>query len=83
MSTPFEREILTHYWTSPGPFPRPTQLYHEIVDRFVKMGLLVALKSPNQYGSLISGQTDPMCVYQEALAAVRYPIPIQEWRIPT
>jgi hypothetical protein len=82
MSTPFERDILTHHWVSPAPFPREAApLYAQLVEVFIKRGLLRRLPEPNSYGCMVDGQTEAMLVYQAALMAVPYPV--QEWRIPT
>lgn len=71
--TPFEREILTHHYVSPEPFPRQTPLYWDIVDRMVGAGLL------RRHLGDVSAVEEPLRVYMDALEAV--PLPVQVWVI--
>jgi hypothetical protein len=82
MTTPFEREILTHHYTSPAPFPRPTDLYWATVNRFCDLGLL---RRSHPYPStddpsVVLPVDEPMRLYMDALAAV--PLPVKKWAIP-
>lgn len=75
MTTPFEREVLTHHYVSNAPFPRLSALYFETALRFVRLGLLFP-QGPNGF------RPGPaLAVYMEALAAV--PLPVQKWVVPT
>ncbi len=75
MTTPLEREILTHYWTTPGPFPRNTPLICEITGVFIDAGIL--LRDDN---GEVRANCDAMEPYMDALAAV--PLPVMRWVIP-
>jgi len=75
-TTPAEREILTHYWTTPGPFrdgfENWSEEHCEIVKRFLKLGLLEE-RSPGTAAA-------HLVVSEDALAAV--PLPVRQWVIP-
>jgi len=76
-TTPLEREILTHYWMSPGPFPRcHVGAVREAVERFVRLGLLSYDAAANEY----RGVKEALRPYMEALDAV--PLPVQQWQVP-
>ncbi|HYK50908.1 MAG TPA: hypothetical protein VEU94_14365 [Terriglobales bacterium] len=76
-TTPLEREILTHYWTSPAPFPRcHVDAVREAIERFVGLGLLSYDAAANEY----RGVKDALRPYMEALDAV--PLPVQRWVVP-
>ena len=76
-TTPLEREILTHYWTSPAPFPRcHVDAVREAIERFVGLGLLSYDATANQY----RGVKEALRPYMEALDAV--PLPVQRWAVP-
>lgn len=76
MTTPLEREILTHYWVSTGEFPRRGHLTQEIEERFIRRGLL----RRHPLSKKVESVEAAMRVYMEALAAV--PLPVQSWSIP-
>lgn len=81
MTTPYEREILTHYFTRAAPWKDGSEnwkpLDHEIIDRFITLGLLIQIHSPE---TKIEANHDALRVYFEALAAV--PLPVQRWVTP-
>lgn len=80
MTTPLEREVLTHYYVSPEPWPRLNIHNRDLIDRFVKAGLLRLTMEPNAYGSYVEGVREALEPYMEALAAV--PLPVQRWVVP-
>lgn len=80
MTTPLEREILTHYWVSPEPFPRTSQFIVSLHQRFIRMGLLKKLDTENEYGSWVTGNFKALEPYMAALANV--PLPVQSWTVP-
>jgi hypothetical protein len=73
-TTPYEREILTHHYTSWSPFPRDTELYREYVEKFARMGLL------RVDGGKVEANKEALRTYMDALAAV--PLPVQKWVVP-
>jgi hypothetical protein len=82
-TTPLEREILTHYATTGGPYrggaDNWTSTHHEIVQRFVTLGLLI--RHPGEDGlQRIRANDEALRVYLAALAAV--PLPVQRWVVP-
>ena len=79
-TTPFEREILSHYYVSSAPFRNEGELAVTLVNKFVDLGLLRRLDFPNAYGAKIAGNKEPLSVYMDALAAV--PLPVQRWIVP-
>jgi hypothetical protein len=77
-TTPLEREILTHYWTSPTPFPRcHVDAVREALERFVRLGLLSYDAVTKEY----HGVKEALRPYMEALDAV--PLPVQRWDVPS
>lgn len=76
VTTPLEREILTHYWVSMHEFPRRTPLIEVIEEGFIKLGLLRRHPVSNK----IEGVDAALRVYVDALAAV--PLPVQIWSVP-
>jgi len=80
VTTPCDREILTHYYVCPLPFPRETDDLAERVAEFVRLGLLRVRSEPNVYGSNIEANHDALRVYMDALGKV--PLPVQQWVIP-
>lgn len=88
MTTPLEREILTHYWTRATPFlggsEHWTKLHCEIVERFVAAGLLIQNECRNgedRPDRWISANCDALEPYMDALAAV--PLPERRWVVPS
>lgn len=79
-TTPYEREILTHYFVSQEPFRNEGALAVSLVSKFVDMGLLKRLYFQNEYGAKIAGNSEALRVYMAALAAV--PLPVQRWVVP-
>lgn len=78
MTTPLEREILTHHWVTAEPYGEGrtlSKLHHEIMDRFVDAGLLVRLSNGDTEGNY-----EALSLYMQALADV--PLPTKEWAIP-
>lgn len=80
MTTPFEREILTHHYTSSAPFPRPTPLYWATVNDFCDKGLLGRVSSNDGEIDRVVPIEEPMRLYMDALAAV--PLPVRVWAMP-
>jgi hypothetical protein len=80
VTTPFEREILTHHYTSGAPFPRPTELYWATVNKFCDMGLLRRVPSFTDHPDGVLPQCVPLEMYMQALAAV--PLPERGWVMP-
>jgi hypothetical protein len=82
-TTPLEREILTHYATTAGPYrggsENWTETHVEIVRRFIDLGLLMSFKGED--GRQHVAQNEPaLRLYMAALAAV--PLPVQRWVVP-
>jgi hypothetical protein len=75
MTTPLEREILTHYYVRPGEFPRSSEFIEDLHRKFFKAGLLEV----NNDGDYV-GNREALEVYMEALDAV--PLPVRTWGIP-
>lgn len=74
-TTPYEREILTHFYTTLAPFPREdAPLFLEVVEKFIDCGLLY-----RENGEIV-GSGDALGVYMDALSAVPLPVKITEWR---
>lgn len=71
MTTPFEREILTHHYVSPAPFDRQSEVYWQTVDGFVTCGLLF------RDGDTVSANQIALKVYMDALGDV--PLPTRTW----
>ena len=82
-TTPLEREILTHYATTSGPYrggaDNWTPTHHEIVQRFVDLGLLIRHHGADGL-QRIRANDEALRVYLAALAAV--PLPVQRWVVP-
>lgn len=82
-TSPLEREILTHYWTTPGPYAGSTDDWSQSVcihvRRFVALGLLEE-RSPGTAAAHIVANQEALKVYMEALAQV--PLPVRQWVIP-
>ena len=74
MPSAIERQILTHYWVSPEPFPRKSDLVAEIIANYVSLGLL------KTEGDDVVGVSEALRPYMEALESV--PLPEQRWVIP-
>lgn len=70
MTTPYEREILTHYYTHYNiQFPRYTApLYAPTVEKFVQLGLLI--RDPD---GTVRGNDEALTEYMDALANVPLP----------
>ena len=81
MSSPMQREILTHYWVSPEPHPKEHHWRDEI-DSFVRVGLLKRNKRPNKYGTCYEANREALEPYMNALGAIPFPILVQQWVIP-
>lgn len=82
-TTPLEREILTHYWTTPGPYLNGSEHWLQpqssAVDRFLRLGLLISVQEPDGTRH-IKPNHDALRPYMETLAAV--PLPRQAWFVP-
>ena len=83
-TTPLEREILTHYATSEGPYrggpANWTETHVRLVQRFVELGLLIA--DPAAEGRAhVRPNAEALRAYMAALAAV--PLPVRRWVVPT
>ena len=83
-TTPLEREILTHYATTAGPYrggsDNWTETHVQIVRRFVDLGLLVSYKDADGVPRIRQNE-DALRPYMAALAAV--PLPVQRWVVPS
>lgn len=84
-TTPLERAILTHYWTTPGPWKGGSEnwnrLDHEIVDRMQALNLLRSEIGGKDRSCRIVANTDSLEIYMDALAAV--PFPVLKWVMPS
>lgn len=82
-TTPLEREILTHYWSTPGPYLGGSENWKAthglLVQKFVDLGLLVRYDGEDGFPH-IRGNQDALRLYMEALSMV--PLPVQRWIIP-
>lgn len=73
MTTPLEREILTHFYVCGAPYDiKGSQLRLNIINRFVAAGLLI--RNPD---GVVVGNDLALRAYMDALAAV--PLPTQKW----
>jgi hypothetical protein len=75
-TTPLEREILAHFWTSSEPFQRVgAPSCRAAIRKFIKLGLL-------RYddGGRVVGVPEALGPYMRALAVV--PLPVQSWEVP-
>ena len=83
-TTPLEREILTHYATTAGPYrggsANWTETHAKIVERFIDLGLLIAIKGADGARHVRSNE-QALRAYMAALAAV--PLPVQRWLVPS
>ncbi len=79
-TTPLEREILTHYATSPGPYLGGSgnwaEIHVKIVQRFIDLRLLISHQGADGRSHLRANE-EALRVYMDALAAV--PLPVQRW----
>jgi hypothetical protein len=82
VTSAFERELLTWYYTRPGMFRRgdgrPSALVTEIETKYVKAGLL----RYDIRNDEIIGVEEALKVYMDALAAVPLPRRRDDWFIP-
>jgi hypothetical protein len=74
MTSPLEREILTHYYTTPLPYTTRSLVHVEAVAKFVELGLLIS----DEDG--VRADYEALGPYMDALAAV--PLPVRRWVIP-
>lgn len=75
MTTPLEREILTHFHVCSAPYDtQGSSLRQDIIERFIAEGLLV-----RGAGGKVVGNDSALGVYMDALAAI--PLPTQQWVI--
>jgi hypothetical protein len=83
-TSPLEREILTHYWVSPTDFRGNWQewgcVVRGIIDRFVDLGILERVLTPDEGAPTIRGNAAALRPYMDALANV--PLPVQIWAVP-
>jgi hypothetical protein len=80
-TTPYEREILSHYYCGPTEFPRASApAFEEVVWRFIDLGLMVRLDPPNEHGATYGANHEALRVYMAALDAV--PFPERKWVMP-
>jgi hypothetical protein len=83
-TTPLEREILTHYATTAGPYlggsDNWTETHIEIVRRFIELGLLISYQGADGLQRIRQNE-EALRVYMAALAAV--PLPVQRWVVPS
>jgi len=85
-TTPFEREILTHYFTTSESMfragdrdARSNLLLHKIEQRFTRKGLLRYDINVDE----IRGVPEALEVYMAALAAVPLPVKTEKWEVPS
>ena len=74
-TTPLDREILTHYYTTPGPFPRDSPHISDQTQYFLDLELL----TKDSDGDVVSNDA-ALQVYMDALGAV--PLPVKKWVQP-
>jgi hypothetical protein len=83
-TTPLEREILTHYATTAGPYRGGSENWLEthvqIVRRFLDLGLLISHTGADGL-QRIGQNEEALRIYMAALAAV--PLPVQQWVVPS
>ena len=84
MTTPYEREILTHYYTRPGPWKEGSENWLELdiltIREFQLRGLLVSEYVEETGLNRIVANEAALRVYMDALSAVL--LPVQQWVIP-
>jgi len=82
-TTPLEREILTHFATTAGPYrggsENWTETHAQIVRRFIDLGLLISCTDADGLPRIRPNE-EALRVYLAALAAV--PLPVQRWVVP-
>lgn len=79
VTTPLEREILSHYYCKADPYRACSPDAHDrVVHRMLSKGLLREIPK-NEFGSRW-GPTPGLHAYMEALAAL--PFPVQKWVMP-
>lgn len=82
MTTPLEREILTHYHCYPGPFRGGSENWTPhifgLVEGFVARGLLEQV-ADGRHLKIVPNRL-ALEAYMEALAKV--PLPVQQWVVP-
>lgn len=81
MTTPYQIEILLYYhYSGVDEFPnKDAPIFKEVMDNFVKLGLILA--SPSQFPCCYSysGNREALDAYVNALMAV--PLPVKKWVI--
>lgn len=80
--TPYEIEIVLHYYYSPEEHPEcagNSPAWRSSVDMLLAEGVLQLRKEPSQYGATYES-TERSRVYIEALKDV--PLPVQKWVMP-
>jgi hypothetical protein len=82
-TSPLERSILTHYWTTPSPWKNGSENWSDedrrIVDKLIVLRLLRHEEGEHGHHHLVAND-DAVRVYMDALAAVPYPI--LKWVMP-
>jgi hypothetical protein len=82
-TTPLEREILTHYATTPGPYlggsENWAEVHAKIVQHFIELRLLISHQGADGRSHLRANE-EALRAYMDALAAV--PLPVQRWMVP-
>ena len=77
--TLLEIEVLTHYYCTPGDFPRmDAPAVKEAINKFVNLRLLYAC--PDGEKQLYKANYDALEPYINALCGI--PLPVQQWVIP-
>ena len=79
MTSPYEIEVLLHYYACAGDYPKmDTPAFKAAVIKFENLGLIY---KSNQLDTVVyKGNREALKVYAEALMAV--PLPVQKWIIP-
>lgn len=77
--TPIEIEILLYYYysTEDNFSKKNVPIFKETMDRFVKLGLILANPIQHPCCYAYSGNREALAAYVDALKAV--PLPVQRW----
>ena len=80
-TTPLDREILTHFYCCPGPFPRSSVGITNQIRLFLRLGLL-RIDTAAPHGSAVVANRPALEAYMEALGAVPLPVKTEVWAVP-
>jgi len=76
MTTPLERQILTHYWLYDKQYDGPDSC---VAKKFIRVMVARGILREGRDG-IIYGNRDALEPYMKALEAI--PLPINEWYVP-